>query len=427
MKNSASPAWKCRVGMRFLMLGATGIVSACGGNSTVPGPAAGDAGREVLLEVLDGSTDGGMACQTFPDAAGPEVPALLTFDGGVPLDRLAYALAVVRCNYWNRCSPLAPYVIGQCIDALSHNGAWNFTTRTWRAGIMGETISFGFPNAALFQAVAAGLVKYDPDQESACLQALQAQSCHGDDLWENVPACAGIFTCPPDAEGDGDGGPIDGAAADGGAVCPALLEPWQTTAGETLLPCSAAIDCVGRATPGGPYCVDGYCAPGLCGSSYFGCNGSETAGQPCSCPFVEAGQPCDADPPVLGNTFEGTPVARWALSICAPGLTCAGLRADGTHGVCSVPQDIGGPCAQDSVIQGCNLGLTCQCGACQLPPTRGPCASLSCQVGIAYCDLQSNTCMPVKQIGGDCSAGMQVCPPNLVCDDTSTCELYSPL
>jgi len=188
MKSSASPAWKCRVGMRFLMLGATGIVSACGGNPTVPGPAAGDAGREVLLEVLDGSTDGGMACQTFPDAAGPEVPALLTFDGGVPLDRLAYALAVVRCNYWNRCSPLAPYVIGQCIDALSHNGAWNFTTRTWRAGIMGETISFGFPNAALFQAVAAGLVKYDPDQESACLQALQAQSCHGDDLWENVPA-----------------------------------------------------------------------------------------------------------------------------------------------------------------------------------------------------------------------------------------------
>jgi hypothetical protein len=197
--------------------------------------------------------------------------------------------------------------------------------------------------------------------------------------------------------------------------------------GKPLLPCSAAIDCVGRATPGGPYCVDGYCAPGLCGSSYFGCNGSETAGQPCSCPFVEAGQPCDADPPVLGNTFEGTPVARWASSICAPGLTCAGLRADGTHGVCSVPQDIGGPCAQDSVIQGCSLGLTCQCGACQLPPTRGPCASLSCQVGIAYCDLQSNTCMPVKQIGGDCSAGMQVCPPNLVCDDTSTCELYSPL
>jgi len=388
----------------------------------------GDAGREVQSDIMDGGIDGGMACQPSSDASEPEVPALLTFDGGVPLDQVAYALAVARCNYWRRCSPLAPYVVNQCIEALSHTGAWNFTTHTWHWGIEGETNSFLFPSAALFQAVDAGLVNYDPNQESTCLQALQAQNCHGDDLWENVPACAGAFTCPPDTGAVADGGSMDGAAADGGSVCSALLEPWQTAARETRLPCSAAGDCVGAASPGDPYCVDGYCAPAPCGDLHYGYSDTDAAGQLSGCAFAKAGQPCDADPQLLGNALEGTPRGTSPTRICAPGLTCLGLAADGTLGSCSTAQDIGGPCAQDAVIKGCSLGLACQCGICQLPPTRGPCASLSCQVGVAYCDLKSNTCMPVKQIGADCSDGMQVCPSNLVCDeDTSTCEIYSPL
>jgi hypothetical protein len=353
------------------------------------------------------------------------VPTFVLPDGGVPIDQVAFALAVARCNYWSRCASLAPYVVSQCIQALSQNASWHFTTCSDRSAgnwqdrqCATATVEFLFPNAAIFQAVRDGIVRYDPEQEGACLQQLQSQSCHGSDLWQAISACTHTFTCTPDAE-VGDAGSGGGVASDGGTVCSALLNPWVVPK-ETLLPCSTASDCTNVTSPGGPYCVDGYCAPGSHGDKDY-CQLADGG----ACEFVDSGQPCDSNPPVLGQMW-ATPWGAWPTKVCSPGLTCAGLTSSGSLGVCSAAQDIGEPCRQGAAIAGCRIGLSCQCGTCQIPPSRGPCDSGSCQIGIAYCDLKSNTCMPVKQMGGDCTAGPQACPPNLECDSENTCQPYSP-
>lgn len=334
------------------------------------------------------------------------MPAYVGLDGGVPLAQVGFALAVARCEYWRRCTPLAAYVVEECVDSLSRTGIWNFSVYVGGGSSLGETVTYAFPNAALFQAVSDGIVNYDPDEENACLQALQTQGCHGGSLWEVAPSCVRAFTCASNEGVDAQVG--GGAALDGGADCLAALG----AGGAVLLPCSTSADCAGATSPGGAYCVDGYCAPGPCGDADFGCA------------FVDAGQPCDSDPPFLGNGVYATPWKTWPTKMCSPGLTCGGLTSDGGLGVCATPQDIHGPCAQEAAITGCAVGLVCQCGRCQMPPSQGSCVSGMCKAGVAYCDLTSNTCLPVKQSGGDCSAaGMQSCAPSLSCDNnTATCE-----
>ena len=427
VKTALSTVWRNVSVARVFFFAVAAVAMSCGGMRGGAGPDAGDAGGDARVRGgVDSDFDSGLACQQSSSAAEPEVPTFVIPDGGVPLDQVAFALAVARCNYWSRCAPLAPYVVSQCIQAVSQSGSWHFTTCSDRsAGNWQDrqcftiTVEFPLPSAATFQAVREGLVRYDPEQEGACLRQLQAQSCHGSDLWDNIPACAATFTCSPDAEAD-DGGSSAGVAVDGGTACAAVLEPWVTTPGETLLPCAGASDCSEAAWPGGPYCVDGYCAPGPLGDSDY-CQPADGG----VCDFVDSGQPCDSDPPFLGE-MSATPWGAWPTKICSPGLTCSGLTSSGELGVCSAAQDIGGPCTQSAAITGCRIGLSCPCGTCQISPSRGPCASDSCQIGVAYCDLKSNTCVPVKQIGGDCTDGPQACPPDLECDSTSTCRPYSP-
>jgi len=408
MRSAISFANRGRIvaGLCFFTVGAGCALSSCGGKNAGFGPDAGDAGRKPALDGgVESAMEGGSACQPPSDMAEPEVPALVTFDGGVPLGQVPFALAVARCNYWNRCSPFAPYVLKECIEALSQTGAWTHP---------GGAFIYSFPSAGLFQAVDAGVIRYDPEQESACLQALQAQQCHGVDLWEDIPACASAFTCAPDVGGGDAGGSDGGAAADGGTPCSELPKSWWPMPAKTRKPCVADSDCASPALSGTPYCADGYCASEPCGDIFNGCS------------FVGVGEPCDSDPPLFGQSMRATPWGTWPTSICSPGLTCAGLASNGSLGVCETAQDIGGPCVQDAVITGCSIGLTCQCGTCQVPPSRGPCASGLCQVGVAYCDRKSNLCLPVKQLGYDCADGVEQCAANLVCDgDTNTCQSKS--
>jgi hypothetical protein len=407
-KTTVSAALKGRLATRVFFWAVGAIVLSCGGSHAGTVPEAGDARTDIPAQVsVDGGFDGGLACQPSSDAAEPELPTFVIPDGGVPLDRVGYALAVARCRYWGRCTPYAPYVVSECVEALSQASMWN----CWTCG-GGISYPHPFPSAALVQAVAAGIVRYDPDQESACLQALQAQTCHGYDLWETVPACAKVFSCPPDAN-VGDGGSSDGGAVDGGESCSSLLEGTPAAPRYALLPCSTSSDCAGAAWPGGPSCVDGSCVAGPCGLDSF-------------CGDVAAGQPCNGYITGINGSGERLAIGWTQPSrTCLRGLTCIGLTAGGGLGVCAPPQDIGGPCAQDTINAGCLVGLVCQCGTCQLPPSRGPCASNSCQTGVAYCDLKSNTCLPVQQVGGDCTVEGKECPPNLKCDNGS-CERYSP-
>jgi len=241
-------------------------------------------------------------------------------------------------------------------------------------------------------AVEAGIVAYDPNQEAACLQALRAQNCHGDDLWYNIPHCVGSFVCVADA-GGGDSSFTDSAQPDGGASCPDFL------LGAPSLPtCATNSDCTSDASPpAGPYCVDGYCYSTSCGDLW---------GAKAECPpFVNSGQPCDSDPPKLGNLVQSTPSGPTATNTCAPGLTCRGASTDGGLGKCAIPQEIGAPCSEGAHISGCAVGLVCQCGACRIPPRQGPCVAGNCELGVAYCDFRVNTCLPVHAIGGDLHGG----------------------
>src|ERR1019366_7378380 len=380
------------------------LLVSCGGDQA---RGRNDAGGGIDAAVggaaVDANVDAHVACWSTPDAIEPEVPGFVPFEGGVPLKQVAHALAVARCTYWARCFPVAPYVLDECINALSEAQSWNIVTCPRNDVCVGARIGIGFPSAALFQAVEAGLVNYDPERESACLQALQVQGCHGSDVWEGIAPCGNVFTCAVDA-GTGSDEADGGGTADGGGPCSGLfLGPTLENARPA---CSGTGDCTAAKPPAGPYCVDGYCAPSPCGDDYF------------SCPTADLGQPCDAYPVIFGSS-RAMPGGGMPTRSCTPGLLCTGLSKTGP-GICAYPQDIGGTCQQDTAITGCGVGLTCQCGTCQLPPDHGPCVSDTCLVGAAFCENKSNTCIPVRQLGEDCSDG-QVCAPNLDCN-SDTCE-----
>lgn len=268
------------------------------------------------------------------------------------------------------------------------------------------SISYTMPSA-LFDAVEAGTVAYDAHQEGICLEELLNENCFAYELFENLPACAGVFTC---ADG-GSTGSGDGAGADGDAGCAALLP-----SAAALVACHTGGDCSGVTFPEttptplqGPYCVDGYCARTPCGLLPFDCDA-----------LSQAGQPCDAIMNML-LPWAATPTST---GTCAPGLVCQPV-SDGGPSICVTPEDVGGPCTPSAAFSGaptCKLGLVCACGVCQIAPGKGPCVNNLCDPGIAYCDFTSNTCKPVAQGNDDC-AGLAVnaCASDLVCT-ASTCQ-----
>jgi hypothetical protein len=56
------------------------------------------------------------------------------------------------------------------------------------------------------------------------------------------------------------------------------------------------------------------------------------------------------------------------------------------------------------------------CGTCEIPPASGPCVNGLCEVGVAYCDLTSKTCQPVRLSGASCADSDISCAPGLFCD-----------
>ena len=368
-----------------------GALPACGGgNSTAHDAATGaDAGVDAIVP-----TDG---CAPA-DAGEPQVPpAHVSYDGGVPIDRLASALAVARCNYLAKCYALAPYVAAECVEQMTQGSDWIFTEScTLDAGATNcawNMLENTFPGPALFEAIAAGRVTYDSQRESACLEALQAESCMARVLVENLPACAGVFSC---AAGVGDAG-----APDGGPACSSLFPSFGS-----VLPCTTTSDCNNPSVSGAPFCVGGYCASDSCGNY-----------EPVACTsFVAAGQACDANPPSPSGFGEAG-----RTRFCSPGLICQGLSGDGDGGVgalgvCATPQDIGGPCVEGVQVTGCLSGLACACGVCRLPPSSGPCAAGLCEVGVAcHCELESDQHLPAGRAGRRRSVSTWSSPARRTC------------
>jgi hypothetical protein len=382
-----------------------------------------DSGEDGAETGDGGGVKSDALCQPALDAVEPEVVSL-NVDAGLPLDQVAHAYAVARCNYFSRCTPLAAYVLDECISALTATEGWTFTITTNGLQLSGSPHWF-YPSSDLTQSVASGLVTYDERTFAGCVQALEAQSCHGDGLWESIPACANVFTPSSDGGVSEGGSPDaavsgmdDGGSADGFLSCGQV--PWVTcsTAADCVgVPCPTGADCAGAGDSGAPYClgapycVDGYCVPWACSDRQF---------YPCS--RVAVGEPCDADPPFLGNSVSATPWHTLPTKMCGAGFSCRGLAPGMTFGVCAPPEDVGGTCVEGAVSTGCRYGLVCQCGTCQIPPTQGPCASGTCKIGTSYCRSATNTCAPVNQLGGDCSEeGAPMCLPELWCDINNVC------
>jgi hypothetical protein len=382
---------------------------ACGGGSGAPDGARDGrgAGRDSGGAGNDG---GGDAAQCLP-AGGltPEpAPRQVAVDGGVPIAELAHALAVARCGYLSRCYALSTYLANQCVDSLVSYESWAFET-CGTANYIGAFCAwtgptYTYPSADLLQAVATGVIQYDPQRQGQCIAALLAEECGSNGLLEELPACVGVFTCAPGTDG-GASGPTDGGAADGGSSCSQLIP----LSNKPLPTCSTNQDCVGvTGYPEGPNCVAGICAAdALCGIDRFGCTSYAAAGQPCN---ANAISPLNA---LAAATPGGT---------CAPGLACDVQTADGGLGTCVVPVDVGGTCTDDT---NCKPGLTCACGACVIPPSTGACVNGRCEVGVAYCDHGSNICRPVRPYGASCSDAAGSCGPGLVCNGFS-CMPFSP-
>lgn len=203
---------------------------ACSGGAEAPGGAhdGGGAGRDGG----GAGPDGGDAAQCPPpdgQTAEPS-PRHLAVDGGVPLDQLARALAVARCGYFSRCYALSTYLANECVDSLVNYETWAYET-CGTAAYIGSFCSwigplYTYPSADLLQAVAAGVIHYDAQKEAQCIAALLAEECGGYGLFEELPACLGVFTCASGIDG-GASGPTDGGAADGGSACSQLIPSEQ--------------------------------------------------------------------------------------------------------------------------------------------------------------------------------------------------------
>ena len=398
-----------RASIRWLAVGAVALwAGACGGGSDAPpgihlGGAGGHGGAGAGLGAAGAGLDGGvagydggaadaarcpMAGDLTPEPAAPQV----ALDGGVPVGEIASAFAVAHCSYLSRCFALSTYAANECVDQVVSNKSYFFPPS-------GVTIGYPDPSDALLQAAVTGAVRYDAQQASTCIAALLTAGCAAFDLFPWIPACTGVFTCLPEA--DGGSGATDAGAADAGATCPQLIGPFKSP----LATCSTDADCA-DVTPGfqGPDCVAGLCAPSRCGiTGVAGCTS-----------FVAAGEGC------LSNTLSALNASVAANAMCAPGLNCQGGSSDGGYGVCVVPVDVGGACTDDT---NCKPALACACGICEVPPASGPCVNKLCEVGVAYCDRVTNICHPVRASGASCADANNSCAPGLVCEpDFSVCQ-----
>jgi hypothetical protein len=199
------------------------------------------------------------------------------------------------------------------------------------------------------------------------------------------------------------GGAGGAAGASGVDSCAALLDPTPPV--DT---CVTDADCTGVTAAGeGPYCVGGVCAASRCGLF-----------DPACAAFATVGENCSFDAPGLASLTSST-----LPGTCAPSLACQGAVSGLHGGACVVPQDVGAPCTADA---GCDRGLVCLCGLCQLPPVTGPCAgSGQCRIGAAYCDFQTLTCQPVRPAGAGCNDAFNACAPGLLCQ-SGTCVIPQP-
>jgi hypothetical protein len=148
-------------GVTCLLVAAGLWVPSCGASESPGGT--GDAGGPGNGEARANQLDADVTQCPSPGALAAEPPPRqVALDGGVPLDKYLYALAVARCNFYIRHFALSTYVANNCVDQMVAYNSFEFPPGTG---------CYVQPRHALLQAAAAGVVRYDPQQASRCIAA----------------------------------------------------------------------------------------------------------------------------------------------------------------------------------------------------------------------------------------------------------------
>ncbi len=409
-----------------LLLIAVGVLLAAGCGSSKP---ASDGGTTDA-----GNPDAGPTCTPYDGGNGLQATPITWLgvgDGGVTLDGFVADYLTAYCAALPQCAPWADYLIQRCFqNAESAQPAFqpfdvascHLSVTDAGAGLnCQETSEFVFSlTSASAAAAQAGTVIFHPDVAAACLAAPWSAGC-SDQLDPTAPSvCNGVFTLAPS-----DAGPCYDQC--GGAYCPLWAETDAGFCGR-----SGGWGCWNDAQccPGSS-CSDGWCRPG---SAPANCDAftSCPAGEYCTgftrdppggtCqPQVGAGASCNFAPQGGSLSVSGQ---------CMPGLVCKGLTmlADGgpVPGVCTAPAEVGGACVPADVT-GCAAGLNCNCGVCVVPPSAGPCLTgdFPCRPDLAYCDLSTLTCQPLKGVGQACNPSGDTFSCTTAYCRSGTCDLFS--
>ncbi len=252
---------------------------------------------------------------------------------------------------------------------------------------MAPAIEWGLQNeaSAMEARIAAGKVRFDPAQASACAAALQGEGCYAESL--PLPAsCVQTFvgqvtpggSCTSDTECAG-GSCSNTSTCAGSCVVSAGLGASCASAF-----CGAGLTCSAATTTCVPFAPSA--TGGACGPGDFPCQG---------------GLYCDTSTltcvPLQGNGASCATHQR-----CLPGLVCAGSAA-----TCQPVVPRGGACSVTSAP--CADGLLCVAGVCTPPLATGAACSSSSSPGCLptdYCDATGH-CADRLADGAGCLAGAQ--------------------
>ena len=217
---------------------------------------------------------------------------------------------------------------------------------------------------------------------------------HANPDYVNSLVTSGAFDCTAIAKEIAAGRVVyDGTQA---TACATALESTTCAAFSAASPAACDTVLTGQVANGGSCYLDEDCSTGWCNSTVSLCPGTCQA-------FAQLDQGC-------------------ATTTCAKGLAC-----DSTQ-TCKAEAAVNGPCP-------CQAGLWCDSsaaspGTCRTPQTSGTCKSTNsgqCAVGYACVGTTgSETCQSMVGLGGDCTAGSDLCGLGYSCDaGTHQCVSYS--
>ena len=309
-----------------------------------------------------------------------------------------------------RCGGLTPSLEAVASQVVQQQAA--ATLASLQKDIAAGTVVYDATNAcqclADFQRLAANCES--PLLPFSCYAAIQGKVAAGQPCDATIDNCDHGSCRVPMCSGDGC------PACVSGGVCVAWAAAGDNCGFDADCDPTSGLMCVAgkcqvrAAAANGAPCVgdgdcdpSGYCANGVC------------------TPKPTVGATCGTDSLVFRN-FDGTysEIGGYYAPPCGQGLACRGSVDYGgvQTGICQTPSAVGGPCnepdpnfALQDNITGCEAGLACVQGVCQMPAPGTACGSETCKPLGASCQSTSE-CLGVANadghvdcVGGVCTAG----------------------